>query len=176
MAKKAIRPIRIEGNVAYVPLTKGYEAIIDAADAPLVENYHWHAMVRLHPNGTIRTVYAVRSERAEGKKWLTHYMHRVVAGTPHDMDTDHRDGNGLDNRRENLRNASRAQNVRNQRIRTSNTSGVKGVTWNKAKGKWVAFICVNGKKRYLGQFISLEDASSAYRAASKDLHGEFSTR
>ena len=105
-----IRPIRIEGQVAYVPLTKGYEAVIDATDAPLVEGWNWRAMVKKH------TVYAVRGEWLGQGEWRTISIHRVILNPPDGLLVDHRDGNGLLNQRFNLRGATPSQNGCNQRL------------------------------------------------------------
>lgn len=173
MAKKEIRPIRIEGNIAYVPLTQGYEAVVDAADVPLVESWVWMSHVRRRPNGTVRAVYAVRNAADQmGKRHLV-LMHRVIAETPQGMETDHVNGNGLDNRRRNLRNVTKQQNSFNQRLAVNNTSGAKGVSWEQREGKWRAQINVSGKNRHLGLFNSIEDAAAAYAKASIDQHGEF---
>lgn len=159
------RRIRIEGDVAYVPLTKGYEAVIDAIDVPLVESWCWCAQV------CPRAVYAIRSDHRPNRRTIR--MHRVLMGEIHGLEVDHRDGDGLNNRRKNLRVATRTQNIRNQRLRSDNTSGIKGVHWFKASRKWRACICLNGKNRHLGSFDSREEAHDAYRTASKEMHGEF---
>jgi len=168
-----IRPIRVEGNIAYVPLTRGYEAVIDAADVAMVEGRNWCAVVDRRGDGSIRAVYAMRKERTEAGEHRFVMMHRVIAETPDAMETDHIDGDGLNNRRDNMRNATRSQNQHNQGLAAHNTSGFKGVTWHKARAKWRAQIKINGKQRYLGMFGSLESASAAYAAASAELHGEF---
>lgn len=163
---KTIKPIRIEGDLAYVPLTKGYEAIVDATDVPLVEGYNWTAAVKS------RTVYAIRTDYT-GPKQRRVRMHRVILGEPEGMQVDHRDGNGLNNRRDNLRKATHSQNTHNARTSNRNTSGFKGVGWNKAKAKWQARICINGKRKSLGYHDTPEVAYAAYCKASAKLHGEF---
>ena len=163
---KKLRQIRIVGNLAYVPLTRGYEAIIDAADVPMVAGFNWYAQVKLH------TAYAVRNGYS-GPNHREVRMHRTIMGEPDGMDVDHCDGDGLNNRRANLREATRKQNTHNQRTRSSNTSGFKGVTWHKAGGKWQAQIMMDGRKRHLGLFDTPEAAHEAYVSASKDLHGNF---
>lgn len=160
------RPIRIEGNIAYVPLTKGYEAVIDAADVPLVDGFNWCAQVQSH------TVYAQRKDRS-GPKPRTVLLHRVIAGEPEGFDIDHRDGNGLDNRRANLRDATKAQNQHNARISKRNTSGFKGVMRNNRNSKWQAMIGLNRKQHHLGFFNCPTAAYFAYIKASRALHGEF---
>jgi hypothetical protein len=163
---KNIRPIRIEGQVAYVPLTKGYEAVIDAADVSLVDGRNWQAFV------SSSTVYAASKDHSNGKRKSV-LMHRVIMGDPERFHVDHRDGNGLHNRRENLRHATRAQNNRNKRTPQNNTSGFKGVYWHKIARKWRAKIAFNGRSKHIGLYDTVEDAHAAYREASVKYHGEF---
>ena len=170
MAKKAIRPIRIEGNIAYVPLTKGYEAVIDAADVPLVEGFNWCALAAPY------TVYGLRNgqkERGE-ERGRAVFLHHVICPPENGLLTDHRDGDGLNNRRANLRLASKAENGRNSRMKSRNTSGFKGVHLHKETGKWRARISTGDKHVSLGLFATPEDAHAAYAKASAELHGEFS--
>lgn len=167
------RHIRIEGDFAYVPLTKGYEAIIDTVDAPLVEGANWFALVKVRSDGSIRSVYAVRSSKRENGKQSAIWMHRVIASTPFGMETDHRDGDGLNNRRSNLRTATIEQNRQNARLRIDNRSGAKGVTWSRKEKKWRATIKANKETKRLGYFSKLEDAAEAYAKASLRLHGDF---
>lgn len=161
------RPIRIAGDVAYVPLTSGYEAVIDSADVHLVAGCNWHASVKRRKDGSIRTVYARRQQRI-GDRQKPQFMHRVIDQTPDGFETDHRDGNGLNNRRMNLRTATTAQNQHNR------SGDIKGAFWRKRRHVWGASIRVHGKRIDLGSFRSEEEAASAYRAAKAKLHGEFS--
>ena len=89
------------------------------------------------------------------------------------MQVDHIDGDGLNNRRGNLRLATAGQNQHNKGLQRNNTSGFKGVRWRSDKGKWVARIDKDGKRRHLGYFDTVEGAHSAYVAASMAIHGEF---
>lgn len=169
MAKSKIRPIRVEGNIAYVPLTQGYEAVIDADDVPLVVAFNWSA--HKGPN----TVYASRNSRkdlgeADGKCFL---LHRVIMNAEPGKIVDHRDGDGLNNRRENLRFATKAENGRNSRIRKQNASGFKGVFLHKQSGKWRARISTGDRHVCLGLHPTPEAAHEAYVKASAELHGEF---
>lgn len=159
-------PIRIEGEIAYVPLTKGYEAVIDAADVPLVEGYNWHADVRSH------TVYAMRTDYS-GEKKKNFYMHRIIMGEPEGLEVDHEDCNGLNNRRKNMRAATRMQNKHNERIKSNNQSGFKGVGFHKRQGRWRARIMINGQRKWLGYYDTPEKAHASYVKASEALHGEF---
>jgi len=162
--RKPIRPIRFEGNIGYVPLTKGYEAIIDAADAHLVDKWNWFVMVS--PSGD----YAARFDVAIKRVFR---MHRVIIDIPPGLVCDHINGSTLDNRRENLRPASLSENAQNIRKSSRNTSGFKGVHWDKAEGKWQARICKGGLRISLGYYRNLEDAAAAYAEASERIHGEF---
>lgn len=169
-----IRPIRVVNNLAFVPLTKGYEAVIDAADVPLVEGRNWRAQEDRRSDRSIRAVYAMRTERPrEGGKLRTVMMHRAIAGTKDGLETDHRDGNGLNNRRENLRSATVAQNQHNRKADYDSASLVKGVCWHKAARKWQVRIMADGKQRYIGTFSKLDEAAAAYEKASRETHGEF---
>ncbi|WP_312011350.1 MULTISPECIES: AP2 domain-containing protein [unclassified Bradyrhizobium] len=164
------RPITIEGDIARVPLTKGYVAIIDAADVDLVDGYNWHAST--HPNGT--TVYACRKERDGAGKWRVIRLHRAILGvTDPEIEVDHKDLAGLNCRRANLRECSHAKNQRNRRMHRNNASGLKGASWDARRRKWRAHIEVSGLKKHLGYFDTPEAAHAAYCAAATDVHGEF---
>jgi len=81
--------------------------------------------------------------------------------------------NGLDNRRANLRLATRSENLRNRAVHCNNTSGYRGVRWKPARRKWVANITLNGQQHHLGYHATPEAAHQAYCAAARELHGEF---
>jgi hypothetical protein len=161
-----LRPIRVEGDVAFVPLSQGYEAVIDAVDISLVDGYNWSADV------SRRTVYAVRREYSKGASKNVR-MHRVLMGEPKGFDVDHRDCDGLNNRRNNLRVATASQNKRNMRKPKHNTSGFKGVTLHKQTSKWQANIQIGGKHISLGLHETKAAAHAAYRQASATYHGEY---
>ncbi len=161
----SIRHIRIHDDVAYVPLTRGYEAIIDAIDIPAVAGWNWHALVQ--PS----VIYAARSISTPKRGLI--YLHRAIMNAPSGMQVDHISGDSLDNRRENLRLATHAQNQRNKGLSVANKSGFKGVSWSNLIQKWVAYISSHGRERYLGAFTTPEAAHAAYCAASHQLHGEF---
>ncbi len=161
------RKIIIDGDVAYVPLTKAHVAIIDAADVDLVDGYSWYAM----PNG--KTVYARRGELHCGKS-RTVFLHRVILGIlDPKIQTDHIDRNGLNNRRTNLRVATRSENMRNKGAQRNNKSGFKGVSWNADMRKWEAKINILGRQTRLGMFDAVEAAHAAYREAAEKFHGDF---
>jgi HNH endonuclease len=166
----------INGDVAYVNLTKGYVAVIDAADVGFVSGHIWTARLSLRKDGSIRTVYAGRNDYTNGAPRLI-LMHRALTDAPNGVEVDHRDGNGLNNRRRglsgNLRFASRAENARNICTPKHNTSGIKGVSWHHPSEKWRARIRAFGVLHHLGVFEKLSDAGKAYAQASAIMHGRF---
>jgi len=159
-------------NTWRVLLTRGYEAIIDAVDVGLAD-VMWFAM----PNSN--TVYASRNEPLGNGKQTTVMLHRAILAAKLGRDlrvdehVDHIDGNGLNNTRANLRLATKAQNAANRGKQSNNTSGFKGVYWNKHAGKWSAQIQVNGTSKHLGYYISKEAAYAAYCEAAEEYFGEF---
>lgn len=161
------REITIVGDIAYVPLTHGYIAIIDAADAELVGQWNWLAQIR--PGGK---VYAGRSQWSNGKH-VGIRMHRFLLDAPAGFEIDHINTDGLDNRRANLRIATTSENQRNRGATRLNTSGFKGVSFIKCSGKWRSEIKVNKKTIYLGQHATPETAYAAYCKAAKSMHAEF---
>jgi hypothetical protein len=86
---------------------------------------------------------------------------------------DHINGDKLDNRIENLRAATVGQNQHNRKTNANNTSGYKGVSWHKARKKWVARITLERKNIHLGYFANAEEAAKVVRAAREELHGDF---
>lgn len=135
--------------------------LIDRADLELVSRYTWRVI--RHP----RTGKLYASATNSGTRIM---MHRLIAQTPEGLDTDHRDGDGLNNCRSNLRPATRSQNNANRRKHSSHagkptTSQFKGVHWDREKRKWRATIRVNGKQKRLGRFDSEIEAAKAYDEA-----------
>lgn len=98
--------------------------------------------------------------------WL--YMHGVWPAL-----IDHKDRNRLNNSIGNLREATVSQNGMNSETNNANSSGYRGVTWNKRSGKWQAQAKVNGRNHYLGLFASADQASFAYESFCKRAHGDF---
>lgn len=161
-----IRQIQVNGLIAIIPLTKGFEAIIDAADVNLIAGVNWHSTFAGHK------VYARRDIQISGK-WKTVYLHRFIAGAPDYLEVDHIDGDPLNNRRSNLRLATKSENAQNRGASSLNKSGFKGVCWDSLNKKWRAQIETKGKNKYLGNFSTVEDAYAAYCAANAEMHGDF---
>lgn len=153
-----------------VPLTKGYVAVIDAADADLVLKHRWCALVCR--SGVVYAMRGTRDRKAGTQ--TTIMLHREILGLPPGRvpQVDHVDRDGLNNRRANLRTCTAAQNVANQGIRKTSDSGIKGVRQT-LYGRWIARICVDGNRRHLGTFETAEDAELAYRRAAQSAFGEF---
>lgn len=148
-----------------IPLTRGMYALVDDDDTGSVSQFRWHAA-----KGGRGGWYARRGVR-RGDKWVTESMHRFLTGWPY---VDHRNGDGLDNRRDNLRPATDVQNNRNQ-TKTQGKSRYKGVSWiRRSKSRpWHAKIRVDYKSQHLGYFATEEEAGRAYDAAARRLFGEF---
>lgn len=159
----------IDGDVVRIPLTKGKIAIVDLIDADLGQ-FNWTA--RKGRN----TWYAYRNSPRPNAH-IKIRLHRVVAeraGLKIDgLEVDHRDTDGLNCRRENLRAATRAQNGHNSRRSSSNTSGFKGVSFDRRSGSYYAQICLNRKRSTVGGFKDPRAAADAYAEMAKRLHGEF---
>ncbi len=163
---KTIRQPRIVGNLAYIPLTQGYETVINVSDLPVAEGFNW----RVAKIG--RSTYALRINPLDPKRGSIR-LHRAIMGEPEGLEVDHIDGDGLNNRRENLRLATRAENMRNRKTPSNNTSGFKGVIRVEWRKKWQARIVLNGKRKQLGYFDTPQDAHKAYCDGAKAIHGEF---
>jgi hypothetical protein len=149
-----------------IPLTRGKFAKVDLEDFPLVASYRWRATVHA------RTFYAVTTTpRKMGHKDI--YMHRFLINAPEGKTVDHVNGDGLDNRRHNVRFATPVQQSANTGRHKRNQSGFKGVSLEVKTGKWRARIFSGGKEVCLGQFPTKESAAAAYDAAAKRLRGEF---
>jgi hypothetical protein len=173
-APRKNRPAVVVGNVAYITLTNGKVAVVDAIDADLGERC-WFAVKSRN------AWYAGRSERIQGRKAPVHVsLHRVVAERAgyaiDELEVDHEDGDGLNCRRGNLRPANDAQNAWNRRRHRNNTSGFSGVRWRPERSRWVALISAAGKRRCLGHFVTAVDAWLAYATAAKAARGRFAHR
>jgi hypothetical protein len=150
-----------------IALTQGKVALVDDEDYAWLTEWKWCA----HWDG--HNWYAIRSRGDPGtRKTISFKMHREILNVPKGMQTDHINGQGLDNRRSNLRICTQAQNVHNRGKLRNNVSGFKGVCWHTG-GFWTAQIYLNNRRHHLGSFDDPIDAAKAYNEAALRLHGEF---
>lgn len=139
----------------------GVFALVSDKDYARVNQYKWYLLKERQRRGG---PYARRNKP-------THmYMHNFILGV---KGVDHKNHNGLDNRRSNLRRATQSQNNANQGLRRNNTSGAKGVSWDKVNRKWLVQIRKNYRRCTIGRFDSIEEAAKAYNRKAKELFGEF---
>lgn len=153
-----------------IPLSQDKTAIVNDSDYEWLNQWKWSA-TRGH-----KTFYAVRGEAVAPYKRRLIQMHRQILGEPpfDKAEADHINGDGLDNRRENLRWCSHKENRRNEPKRLSGKNRFKGTSRRKHHAKpWRAQIKVNGKQIHLGHFADDIDAAKAYNEAAIKYHGEF---
>lgn len=110
----------------------------------------------------------------DGRNYQAHRLAWLyVYGTFPKVNLDHRDGNKLNNKLSNLREATSSENNQNQRKKRNNTSGVKCVHWLKRRMKWQVRICRGGVRKHIGEFNSISEAIEAYNRAVIEIHGEY---
>lgn len=154
-----------QAMVMLIPVGKSQVAIVDDEDFALVSRYKWL------PQNDKHTTYALHSGR---KKRLL--MHTLVLGTKPGCETDHRNGNGLDNRRCNLRFATRSQNNANRKKFKTSSNRFKGVCRTVSRigtVRWRAIVSRGGRRYDAGSFIDEESAARAYDRKLLELYGEF---
>mgnify|MGYP001558903680 CR=1 FL=1 len=138
----------------------GKVVIVDNTDFEYLNKNKWYLGSQRH---------AIRTEKGK-----TIYMHKLIMNVERGFYVDHADGNPLNNQRFNLRKATNSQNQMNRKNSSINTSGYKGVTWNKKLNKWRAQIYLEKKYIYLGYFKNIKDAASAYNEKARNIFGQFS--
>lgn len=151
-----------------IPLSQGRYALVDDADYHQLCIHKW----RVQPERS--TFYARRDIRINKRNYKVR-MHRIILGLVYrdGKQTDHIDGDGLNNQRTNLRICSTAENQHNQRIRTVGSSQYKGVCWHKRDQRWRAQIKLEGTSKCLGSFDSEVEAALAYNWAAKEHYREY---
>lgn len=153
----------LDQSIKLIPLTQGQNAIVDAVDFERLSQWDWYA----NWNVDTQSFYARRCNEERRHVW----MHHVVLGLESGKYGDHANHNTLDNRRNNLRECTYAQNHQNRRKQKKKL--YKGTAWHKCTKRWVATICSNRKKTCLGYFKSEEEAAHAYDAEARKRFGEF---
>jgi len=157
-------------SIRYVPLTQNRFTVVDTEEFIRITQWLWTA-VRDPKTGIY---YAIRTDTENGYKTVR--MHNFILGLPY---IDHKNGDGLDNRKSNLRECTQAENMWNRRISSSNTSGYKGIKIHKptvdrgGKKIWTADVSKDGIRYHLGYFYTALEAHIARCIKAKELHGEF---
>ena len=146
-----------------IPLTQGKFALVDDGDFEWLNQWKW-----------CYDRYAVRSIQKSKNQRMLWFMHWSIIGKPpKGLETDHINGDKLDNRKNNLRIVTRSQNMMNKKRQKNNTSGFKGVSRSKEKKKWYARICYQGKEYFIGSFNNEKEAAKAYNIKAKEYFGTF---
>ena len=149
-----------------IPLTQGKVALVSPEDAAYVLTLKWSVR---RVGGRLYAQAYVRGTGRAGRNLVL--LHRFIARTPPGLETDHANGNGLDNRRGNLRDATVGQNRANSR-RKLGESGYRGVKRH-GRGWSVELTNGNGGRIYLGTFDTPEVAARAFDDAARRVHGAF---
>lgn len=148
-----------------IPLTQGCVALVDDEDYQLLNSFTWFT------HRTRSSNYARNNAYNDGTR-IHQYMHRIVLGIKDAaIHVDHVNGNGLDNRRQNLRMASQFENARNRQLNRNNTSGFKGV-FRGSRG-WRVQLRHNGTRIWGGCYGTAIEAAEAYNKLALQYHGEF---
>lgn len=159
-----------------IPLTQGKFALVDDEDFEYLSQFYWQALKR-----GINAAWHVKRTIARFDKTKTVYMHQEIMPSPTGLEIDHKNGDGLDNQKKNLRVVTRLQNTRGyRRLRTGKSSKFRGVSWFKRNKNWRAQIGASPlagriarKMLHLGYFKCEEDAARAYDKKALELFGEF---
>lgn len=161
---KLERPLPyIDGEICIIPLQNGQKAICDADDYDLVKGYNW----RQNKFG-----YIIRRNN-KSNNHIT--LHRLINKTIGNDYTDHINHDKLDNRKINLRTCNNQQNQHNQKLKITNKSGYKGISWAKKSNKWLVSIKYNNKTINLGYFTCIKKAVEAYNTAAIKYFGEYAS-
>ena len=158
------------GNITMkkIQLTQGKVAFVDNEDYERLNQWKWCASKCRNNFYAQRSIYL-----GSGRKYRHIKMHRLILKPKDGEGIDHRDRNGLNNTKNNLRTCTESQNGANQRPQKGRSSNYKGVCWNKNKKKWQAQIQARKKHIYLGLYNDETEAAKAYNKAAIKLFGEF---
>ena len=156
-----MKKIQLGGHRYKNSQIKGF-TIVDKEDFERLNKFSWNVSSHGYVYTRDRKVFV--------------YMHRLIMNTPKGFDTDHINGNKLDNRRSNLRVCNRSENNWNGSKKRTNKSGYKGVSWDKKAQKWLAKICKERQQIFVGYFNSPLEASKAYDKKAQDIFGNFARK
>jgi hypothetical protein len=153
-----------KGIMKEIKLTQNMVAMVDDEDFDYLNQFRWHTI-----KGPRNVFYARRCVKPR-------LMHRIILKAHNGVIVDHKDRNGLNNKKSNLRLCTELQNNRNSIMHTDNKSGFKGVCFDynhRGSKQWVAQICINRKIKKIGYYSTKEAAAYAYDEAAKLYFGEF---
>jgi len=150
-----------------VPLTNGGFTKVDAADFDSVSRFNWHSTGRGYIERNLPRLNGIQKKQM---------MHRLLMDDPVGLEVDHINHDKSDNRRCNLRIATRQQNSFNHPGQSNSLSGIKGARWNRCKRKWQSSIKVNGESIHLGWFDCPVLAAGIYRTAELHFFGDFARK
>jgi hypothetical protein len=160
-----MKEIKLSGRVA---TENNLTAIVDDSDFELVSKFKWHAVKSRN------TFYAKTNMKRKNHIQKKVYLHRMILGlTDSQFKTDHKNGNGLDCQRLNIRLCTTQENAFNMQKVPGKSSKYKGVTFDKSRNKFLASICLNGKLIKLGIFTSEIEAAKVYNNKAVELFGDF---
>lgn len=154
-----------------IALTQGKFASVDDEDYDWLKQFKWSAQKKSLVNRVV--YYAVRQTSRTNKKRQFLRMHREIAARADFPETDHIDGDGLNNQKHNLRPATHGQNQQNQHKRLKCASCYKGVNWDRHKSKWQVRLRLNGIRQHVGYFSDERLAAIAYNKAAIKAFGKF---
>lgn len=160
--KKGPNKYKKIGDTIRIYLDKGKSCVIDFCDYESVKKYRWYCRKIGRKNYCCHSYY-------DGEKVYVIYLHRLINKTPKKLRTDHINGNGLDNRKSNLRSCTASQNNCN----TMWGRKIKGIFYSKQRRRWYARINFNKKNYSLGGHKHREEAVLAYNNGAIKYHGEF---
>lgn len=154
---------------------------------PMIYNIKGDCVECINPNTNLECRFLIDLEdlpKIKGRFWCNDKdgyiissngtkLHRYLMNVPKGFESDHIFGNKCDNRKAHLRICTRSDNNRNQSLRKDNTSGYKGIIWDKKRNKWLAWIQINKKRKYLGYFTNKHEAAKIYNESALKYFGEF---
>lgn len=144
-----------------IPLTNDPRfLIVDDSDKELVSAWKWRAVNKG------RRTYAVSTSDYK-------IAHRIILDAPRGLEVDHRNGDGLDCRRQNIRLATKKENQHNRTSTAGSTSQYLGVSWDSERQRWAVQISIDGRSRRIGRYLNEEDAARAWDFAAKEIYGDW---
>ena len=157
-----------DSQMKKIKLSQGQFALVDDEDYEKLKGFNWYALRVPHR-------FYVACNIKKGKKRTTMRMHRFLLNPPKGIEVDHKDHNGLNNQRANIRLCTKSQNMMNVRYGQKNAASIfKGVVVSgRKKRPWAAKICLNGKGVRLGNYATEKEAAMAYDVKAKELFGEY---